>query len=483
MSDESSTAESEARSLASPGAWLLVPLALAYALGLALFPPRVTLISDESQYIRQAVAFASGRTKVQVRDPKTWKVRKELPSQYPPGTSLLQTPFVVLGGWRGAAWASALALFAMMTATGALLRRMELPALYAALIPLFVPAAVLGRTGMSDVPSGAITALGWWYFIRGPRQAWVWCVAGFLAGFSTLLRDSNPLFFLPLFAGAVIRREPWLLLTASGLAGLCVRSAIVLALQGTVFGVPIAYYPFTLDGFHVRVLLYVAALTFLVPGGLVAAFQYRGRRWPELLATTVSALLFFSLYSYAGQFSGFVRTTILAPRYFIPLLPALAVAVAWLVHRAGMRPKARASLEWVLFLGALTVSIAVHPVMALWAQRQGLVVDAITQATSAESVVVTELGATAKYINELYGSRAVIGRDQVTLDELAAMRERRNVQLVFLDRSDSEYWRTMALGNSEFAAAAASRCKLAEIVDLQATASDRLRIWDVKNCD
>ncbi|RPH65655.1 MAG: hypothetical protein EHM78_25020 [Myxococcaceae bacterium] len=148
-----------------------------------------------------------------------------------------------------------------------------------------------------------------------------------------------------------------------------------------------------------------------------------------------------------------------------------------------MRSKARASLEWVLFLGALTVSIAVHPVMALWAQRQGLVVDAITQATSAESVVVTELGATAKYINELYGSRAVIGRDQVTLDELAAMRERRNVQLVFLDRSDSEYWRTMALGNSEFAAAVASRCKLVEIVDLQATESDRLRIWAVKNCD
>src|SRR5262249_19185131 len=163
------------------------------------------------------VAFAHGQATVPVRDAKTWTIHRPVPSIYPQGTSLLQTPFVAIGGWRAAPWVSVLGLAAMVFLTGLVLRQYGCSSIDASLIVLYLPTAVLGRSGMCDVPSGAIIALGWWLFIQGPRPIWNWTLAGFLAGSSILFRDTNPLFFVPLFIGAVVRREPWPILVVAGL--------------------------------------------------------------------------------------------------------------------------------------------------------------------------------------------------------------------------------------------------------------------------
>jgi hypothetical protein len=477
-----SAIQSTARSVtnAQRDAVALLAVVGIYAVGFVLFPPRLTLISDEAQYIRQAVAFAHGQTTVPLRDAKTWTVHREVPSFYPQGTSLLQTPFVAVGGWRAAPWVSVLGLAVMVFLTALVLRRCGCSPIYAALIVLYLPAAVLGRSGMSDVPSGAVVVLGWWSFIQGPRPIRNWALAGFLAGASILFRDTNPLFFVPLFIGAVVRREPWPILVVSGLAGLALRPLI-----GHALGQAVAlhvYYPFSVAGLAGRLALYAAALMVFVPGGLLAVARYRGRYWPEVMATVGLAVLFFGFYSYSGQYSGFVRNLVLGPRYLIPLVPMVAVAIGWAIGVMKLKDRGRRILERAVFGAALLVAAAVHPIISVWTQQQAVLVDALYRLTSPEAVLVTEFGATAKYLNELYGERSLIGRDQLRPEELARLRVDRAVQLVFLDRNDSDYWLATARDNATYTTEVSSLCELEPVVDIRAKNEDRLRIWNVREC-
>src|SRR5437762_10502691 len=89
--------------------WVVATLA-AYVAGFLLFPPRILLILDEERYVAQAMAFAMGRSTL----PHAQILYPPSPigvvTDYPPGTSLLQVPFVWLFGWRGAAVLSVIGL-------------------------------------------------------------------------------------------------------------------------------------------------------------------------------------------------------------------------------------------------------------------------------------------------------------------------------------------------------------------------------------
>ena len=147
--------------------WIVVVALASYWLGFALFPPAALGINDEVFYVHQAAAFARGAVADTVLDPLTGQPRRVLPSTYPVGTSLLQAPFVRLGGWRAAPVVSVLAL----TATVLLLTRWigfaGGPPLAALLFLGFPPTLVLGRTAMSDVPGAFIVTLGLWLPMSG----------------------------------------------------------------------------------------------------------------------------------------------------------------------------------------------------------------------------------------------------------------------------------------------------------------------------
>jgi hypothetical protein len=454
-----------------------------YALGLVLFPQRLALISDEAQYLRQAMVYAEGETRVGIRDPKSGMISKVLPSPYPPGTALLEAPFVRLGGWRAAPWASTVSLGAMLWLTATHLRRSGYSTWYAALNLLYLPAAVLGRSAMSDVPSGAVIALSWWFFARDPLSSWNWVLAGFFAGASVIFRDANLIFFIPFFIGTVSRHEAWPVLLASGLLGAALRPLAAQMLQGQILGLHALYYPFTTTGLATRLVLYVLALLVLCPAGLVTVLEYRGCRWQELLGTVLLALAFFGLYGYSGQNSGFVQAVVVGPRYFIPLMPLMAVATAWWVEKLRFSGRSKRLLEAGVLGAALLVAAMVHPALWIWGKRQEPIVEAIYRDTSSQSVIVTELAATAKYLNGLYGDRTVIGRDQLSPDELVRIRERQPVQLLFLDRSEAPFWKAMAAANEAFVTAVAERCELLLTTRKSLESGERLRIWDVQRCE
>ncbi len=319
---------------------LIVVAALAlYTLGFVTFFPKVIVVYDESVYVRQAVAFASGQLSIPERDPLTGLVRPFVPSTYPVGTSALQVPFIWLAGsWRGAPVLSLLSVWLIVGILARWLNDNARSPLFALLALVYPPTLVLGRVALSDVPSGAIVTLGLWLFWRGQsRHQAYWAAAGFVAGASLVLRNTNVLLFVPFFVGAVVRRErrSWALV-CGGIAGVSLR----LVASYWVFGNPLftrGSLGFGLDAMSDNVSLYLIALLVMVPGGLLAGLLWRGAQRPEFVATVVVTFLFFLAYRYAGLESGGLKSLILGPRFFIPLVSLLVFSVAHEVPVAWQR--------------------------------------------------------------------------------------------------------------------------------------------------
>jgi hypothetical protein len=237
--------------------------------------------------------------------------------------------------------------------------------------------------------------------------------------------------------------------------------------------------------------VYLLSLLVLVPGGLVAGLAYRGRRRPEIVVTVAAFVTLHLLYAYSAEPSGWVKRLVLGPRYFIPLLPVLAFAsgevwprlAAWLRERAPL-PRRR----WLdAFGGAALVAalvalafllVGVQWVHGRWAGEQAAIRDAIYENTEEGSVIVTNWRATGKFIDLVYGNRVVLRREGLARPELHRLLEQSgSFYVVFLDRSDSEFWRRNALENKLFLALEVPRRE--PVLDLAVTGSDRLRIWRV----
>ena len=425
------------------------------------------------------MALAEGHARVPVVDPATGAVRSELPSTYPPGTSLVQAPFVRLAGWSGACWASFAALCFLTLVTGLWLRRRGLPATYAALIPLFIPASVLARTGMGDL-LGAAVVLGSLVLLDAGRGAPAAAAGGFLGGASFVFRDTTPLFVGPFLLGNVLRGRNPLLLIAATLLGASLRPVLAWALQGTPWLVHQPIFPFTLSGAGTRTLFYAATMLVLVPGGLVAVALYPGKRRVEVTATVLLAWLFFSVYSYAGQNSG-LGAFVLGGRYLLPLVPLLTLAVATVVQARVGSSRVKGSLEIAIVLGAVLVTCLVHPLAFRWSEQQAKLVRIIYATTRPEAVLITEPFATEKFFTGVYGARTVADRTKLPWSEVPTLLTRSPVQLVFVDRGESEAWRQRAELNQQYIDRVSTRCDLRARVDVTSGAR-RLRIFDVERC-
>ncbi len=364
--------------------------------------------------------------------------------------------------------------------------------LFALLVVGFVPTLVMGRVAMSDVPSLALVVLGLWLFWRGIERGWLyWLASGFVAGSSLLLRNANVLPFVPLYAGSVLRREKkcWALVVG-GVAGVGVR----LLTSYFFYGDPLferVTYPFAPDTIGERLPLYLLGLLVLVPGGLVLALAYRGRRWPELRAAIVLFVVFYLFQGFSSIGTSPPKRVVLGLRYFIPLLPVLAFAMAeatprlWRRLLAGRAREHRARLEALAstalvlgIAGVASASVIVHWGMDDWSASQAELRDEIERHAGYGTVVITNLFATAKFVEPLPSPYLPVRRAAISakhVDYLAERHEREAI--ILLDRSDSQYWRNDARENEAFVRSL--RRPLVLEVDRRVTATDRLRIWRV----
>jgi hypothetical protein len=469
---------------------LLVPL-LFYIAGFKLFPPTAVIVTDEGRYIAQAVAFAHGSRAVAHTDPLSGTVSAESIGSRPIGTSLLQTPFVYAAGWRAAAWVSVIALVATVLMLGRWLRGAGAPPAFALMFLAYAPTLVLGRVAMSDLPSACVVTAALWLFWRsrdaGPGAQ---LLTGAVMSSSLLFRETNVLLFAPFIVGAALRRDRgWASLVGGSVVGVAVPFAASAWMYGNPFFVRATGPGFSIGVVPANALLYAIALCVLVPAGLIGVYAYRGPRRAELVAAVALTLGLYSCFGYSASSASLMQQMILAPRYLIPLVPLIVLACAESFPRLVGRlrvvvsARMRRGLELAATGGASVLAFSVHPVLSRYTETQASIVRAIYAVTPADAVLVENMFATQKFINPVYGARAVAYRTEYAADAVARMRERTaETYVVFVDRTDTEFYRAEAEENGRYLALLERRCRLSVLHDEWHGAVNRLRIWRVVGC-
>lgn len=473
------------------GALIGAGLAL-YAIGFAAFPPRAITNTDEGQYIEQTLVWLEhGSVGVAKKNPLTGAVTEIVPGDYPMGMVALMAPFVAAFGWWGAFLPSALSLLLAVFVTARWLSEERRSPIFALVLLGFPALLVTGRMAISDATRTLVAALGLWLFFRGldRNRRDHWLASGLIAGAAISLRESAVLPFVPLFAGTVLRRDRgWGFLLLGGLVGV----ALHLALNAAGFGDPFymrgsrGLYPFDLEGVQQRLLLYGLGLLVLVPGGLVLGLAYRGRRTVEVRVTIALTLSFYVFQAYGAAESGFPKSLVIGLRYFAPLLPLLAFAMAESVPRSvdAVSRRVEHVEGWLgaaagLWLaGVLAASFVVHLALDRWAGSQVEIRSALERFVPTEAVLVANDAALQKFIDDLRRPYRTLDRGSLSPESVDELARRHDTYFVaLLDRSDSDFWLRESADNAAFAAQLPESARL--LVDLQPTRTDRLRIWQI----
>jgi hypothetical protein len=480
--------------------WALV---LLYAVGFVVFYPRALTNYDEVSYVRQAASFASLRATVDAIDPLTGQQQRLHPSDYPAGTATLMVPFVWMAGWRGVFLLGLLALSACTIFTARWIADSGGSPLFALAVLGYVPGMVIARTGMSDLPSACLVAAGLWLFWDDKQTTpWRRLAAGFLAGASVCLREPNAVIFAFFFAGALLRRERQVVpLVAGGLAGVAFRPLLSEVAYGTPFFVKHHIYSFTGLLLRENLIIYLVALLVILPGGLLFALFYRGKRWIELITTVVVYVAIFVGWDYNGSSSGGLKQWILSMRFLIPMVPIVAFAMAHTCPRwyhavaQSLRPQGRLWLRrltqatLVLWLtGIVAAGIFVNLRSQLWSKLHEQVVQSLYANTDPRVPIMADLPATVKFLNELYGNRMLVDLDlgeqgnEVRRTELLQLLDRnKSVQIVLFDRDDSEYWLNKWKEDESFISSISRQLHATLKLQRRFPSLGVLRIWNVSD--
>ena len=466
-----------------------------YAAGFLLFWPGALLISDEAAYLGSAWAFAHGRTTEEVRDALSGEVRSERPGDYPPGTAALQAPLVALLGVRGAPVVSLLAWLLTGLLLLAWLERDGRSPLFALLFLGYLPALVLGRSAMSELPSALAVAASQFLLLRSgpapgqPASTGGTFAAAFLGAASLTLRETNALFVAPLLVGAVLRREgrtPALLLGA--LLGLGLKLLASLLAFGDPFFLRPTWTGWSLSAAAAHLPLYLFALLVLAPLGLFGALAFRGPRRAEVVVTTALSVAFFAAWNYSGQTSGTLQRLVLGPRFFVPLLPLFSVTLAEALPRTwaqagrpgGERLRELAARGWAL--AVLCGAAVVHPVLARLAGPQTEIAQALAAATSARGALVHDPVETGKYLAQWQAPRSPVALRDLPPEALPGLVARDGIAyLALLDRDDSPFHRARTVAGERWREGAARVCTL-EIAHDALHGGLRLRVFRIERC-
>jgi fluoride ion exporter CrcB/FEX len=478
------------------GAWIAVGLlvGLYVATFFVLYPEDVT-VTDEAAYVRQAMMLLRFNEPVQFTHPFTYELIDLAPKiRFPLGTAVILAPFLWAGGLAAVFLVPLLSTLLATGLTARWIAEENRSPLFALLLLGFPPTLVMSRVAMSDAPSMALIAAGLFSFWRANGSDHrLGFLAGLIAGLTTFVREANVLVFVPLFAGSLLRRDAnWVSILIGGLIGTSVR----LVVNAVVWDDPFFHIPplpFELASVIANLPFYALALLVFVPGGLLG-LAYRGPRRPEVVGTLALYIAFYTLYSYSGQGSGLLKRLVLGPRFFIPLLPLLAFAMAESIPRlwSGFRerlpervaPALARVVVWGWLVGVAGAVVAVQWVHGDWGGKQAEIRRSIYENTPDGAVLIVNGGSVMKFIDYIYGTRLPLHRGHLDAREIAILRTRQpEFYLVLLDRTDSPLRRKEAHDNARFLFIVELDNPTELILDRKITPTDRLRIWRVPGVD
>lgn len=467
---------------------------------MAVWWPRVLVIGDEERYVAQALAFADGSLTI----PGSGIIHPATPlaamSDFPPGTSVLQVPFVFFGGWRAAPAASLLCLLVAALITMKWLRDAGREPAFALFVPGFFGAAFFGRVAMSDVPSAAVVASALWMLWRAEegrerssgssnRTAWAFGAAT-VAGASLLFRETNALLLLPLFVHALwTGTANRAALIAGGVVGVATRLAVAALVFGAPFYVRDSGYGFSPGSLRHTVVPYAFTLLVLFPLGGVLPLFYRGERAAALKTAVLSYVLVYLLYEYDSiSENGPVKGLVLSTRFIVPASPLLAFMAADVFPRwyrgfgAGARQTARVATR-IAAAAMVAGALMVHALASVQEAQPAAIARSISSHTRADRPVITNNKATLKYLSPAYAPRHIILRSAADSAVLRQFQQQYPVlTVVLLDRRDSEMFREDAAENEQFLQRLRRHCEIAAVHDTVPAEWARLRVLEARNC-
>ena len=444
----------------------LVAILAIYVSGYALFPADVFTSSDESAYVEQAVVFANGSL--------------ASVSPYPPGTSLLQSPFVAIAGWRAAPWLSLLAVGATVLLMARWLRDAGYHPGFALLFLAYGPTLVMARVGTSDVPSAAVIALGLWLFWTGERARWKWAVAGWLAGLSILLRETNILLFLPFVVAAAARRRPgWMVLVSAAAAGFATAIAVYWFTAGTLPGLR-ATAGFAVSAVGRNIGIYALCTLVLVPGGLAAVAAYQGCERRALATAVAGYLAVYLLYDYSGQDSAPLARIAAVGRYLIPVIPLITIAWADCLSRIAFAVPIRTATLAAFVLIAVS-AFSVHPTLRAWSARDAEIVTDIAATVRSGAIIADDTQ--RKYVAPMFGTVNRYWMIDTPVSHLPVVTSRHaSAYVVNVDRSDTALMQTLSADARTYVEAASRTCAIEPVIDQAYGEARRLQIWRLSRC-
>lgn len=472
---------------------------LFYSLGFFIFFPRTFVSYDASIYVTQAMTYLRGYTYVPLND-ILHNSRKILPGTYPVGTPLLQMPFIYLLGIRYAVLASFFSLlFSMLILIKLLIDEGRSP-LFSFLLLGYPPTLVFARCETSDLPSCLMVTLSLWLFWRGQSQPrYYWFGSGLIAGLSLLFRETNILFFIPLFLGTLLRREnhKWDLI-AGCILGSSFRLLTAFIVYGNPFFIKDSCFSFSLNYVLINAPIYLFSLLVMVPAGLIIVCLYKGRRSPEIIITIFIVLFFFLTYGYSAQNSGGIKRLVNAPRFFIPLIPFIIIAYSEVItikcYNIVKYNNSHINYfiinkisQFIIILWMIIIygnCFIVHPYLYYWSASNLKIREALLKYTKPNGIVIANTLEINKYMNIFYDYRKVIIFNEMSPEDiLRVIHINKLIYIVSLNRYDCILRKEAAEASDQFIKKLNIYCLLIKVFAMQYSNDCHLKIWQVRECN
>jgi hypothetical protein len=319
-------------------------IAVVFVLCYLITYPRMMLIHDEIGYFNRGLAFSQGMKGLSVEEYQTHSPIDFIYSPYPVGTPLFIGILIFVFGKHGVFLMGLLSILVSFLLMDRLLRKCSLPTFPALLIFCYLPAQLLSRTVMSEMPSLLIGAVFFYLFFKpsdSEKTAFPLSksfVLAFIAGVSWLFRDTNPLLFalflvvLCLDNYSLTWKPNWkgyMTVFLGGLFGIGIRLFSNLYFYGSLLFAKEPLNEFGLLNMGSNLVFYGVLILVFMPLGGIAIWKYRGAHKWALQGSCFLFLVLHLSYEYTGfGYSGLLKSAITGGRFLIPLLPLVCIALA-----------------------------------------------------------------------------------------------------------------------------------------------------------
>lgn len=414
-------------------------LSLAVAgLWIVWYPPAIA-IEDESAYLAHARILARGElTGNRPTDMTIGMVQTAngAVAKFPPGQPLLLAPTQFGEFWRTGFMVGLMALLGVTWLTATLLQRDGRSPLWAALVLLHPTLLLYARTLMSEVTTALVLTAGFaWSDMREPRPF----RAGLALGLGPFIRTA----IVPiaaalglLFVLRLARANRWRDL-AFAVGGAAVPLVALLFYNAYVFGSPFESHSpvstfFDWSTSHQRAIFYAVALNLLWPALAIGVIMSRHPRRVEAQLTLAISYVFFVGYYFVDRRYGLPADFVVGLRFFVPILPILAIVYAeriesWMPQFA-KRPPLIAGTIVMVMVANITLVARHQGFLRETATRRDIAVQA---AQEADFVVVH--GGAAELMSPAWGAPPfILGGNVPSLLAWIDSADRQAVSVLFI---------------------------------------------------